>query len=268
MFKVACVIPTYGAFDYAADACRSFLEFTPGATCFHLDDASPNWPMDGLLPGELQGIGGRAGRFLSKHFSDNCGLTAVWNYGLQMAFDDVIEHDYVVVTNSDVVFTPGWFHGVRSALDAGCDLVGPVTNAPGTEEAQHARRFDPEFYQVSDASDYLAFLAERLRRFDHKPREGPINGFCMIARTETWRKHMYDAEHVFKPRNDVNSKGQPNPTPLMTLQEYELQARWRKAGLKIGYVPKSYVFHYRAVSRGDKNRRGDWYRKEKGDGET
>ena len=73
--------------------------------------------------------------------------------------------------------------------------------------------------------------------------------------------HAYDAEHVFKPRNDVNSRGHKNPTPLMTLQEYELQGRWHAAGLRSGVVLSSFVFHYRAVSRGEKKfGKGQTYR--------
>jgi hypothetical protein len=47
----------------------------------------------------------------------------------------------------------------------------------------------------------------------------------------------------------------------MTLSEYELQGRWRKDNLHIGFCPGSFVFHYRAVTRGDRYKRGKWYRK-------
>ena len=49
----------------------------------------------------------------------------------------------------------------------------------------------------------------------------------------------------------------------MTLQEYELQGRWHAAGLRSGVVLSSFVFHYRAVSRGEKKfGKGQTYRPE------
>jgi hypothetical protein len=43
--------------------------------------------------------------------------------------------------------------------------------------------------------------------------EHPINGFCMLAKTQTWWANAYDAEanQVFCPRNDFNSKSERNP---------------------------------------------------------
>jgi hypothetical protein len=47
----------------------------------------------------------------------------------------------------------------------------------------------------------------------------------------------------------------------MTLNEYELQRRWKETGLKVRRrCLGSYVFHYRAVSRGDAHKKGDWVR--------
>ncbi len=264
--RLLIVIPTYGHFDYAARAARSALEHT---LCVEphivfVDDASPEWLQDNPeLPRPLLDVAKEhPGRVSCLHFAVNGGLTSAWNSGLCIAHCD--KYEYACVTNSDVLFTLGWDSALIGALERGADLVGPVTNAPGTEKAQHVCRWFgiPSVSQVvTDDEAVLCRQAGLLWEVNGgKFVEGPINGFCMLAKTSTWWGHKFGDNLVFKPRNDFNSRGQKNPTPLMTLQEYELQGRWRAAGLKIGFCPGSLVFHYRSVSRGERHKSPGWYR--------
>jgi hypothetical protein len=101
---------------------------------------------------------------------------------------------------------------------------------------------------------------ELLAKHSTKVKDMTLNGFCMMAKTSTWANNMYTTDQPFRDSNPFNSKGQPNPTPAMTLQEYELQARWHKLGLKSGVALSSYVFHYRSVTRGPRYNKGDWTR--------
>ena len=82
-----------------------------------------------------------------------------------------------------------------------------------------------------------------------------------MATMNAWRKGKFDAQNYYRPVNTHTSKGKKNPTPLMTLNEDELQSRWTAKGMKSAIALSTFIFHYRAVSRGDKYKMGKWYRK-------
>jgi hypothetical protein len=167
--------------------------------------------------------------------------------------------DYCCVTNSDVLFSPGWDIEVVKALEK-FHLVGPVTNAPGTEEEQYVGKYSVLYTRPANPDAIGTIQTELIREQAGRFKASDLNGFCLIAKTATWWSQPFDPTHVFKSRNEHNSRGEPNPTPTMTLQEYELQRRWKARGLKTGIALGSYVFHYRSVSRGDKHKKGDWTR--------
>ncbi len=272
---ILIVIPTYGQFDYAAQAARSALENTKtvDATVLVIDDASPerlardihhsDTPYGQYLHSlrELPFLYGKD-RVVQMQYDVNGGLTRSWNAGLVHARAGGF--DCCCVTNSDVVFAPRWDTDVFFALNSNkYQLVGPITNAPGTNIEQYVGRYSNNYNcKKGDDPDHICdvqseLYAAQALRF----KETTLNGFCMVALTKTWWDHAYSSTDVFCPRNDFNSRGQPNPTPLMTLNEYELQRRWHAAGLKSAACLGSYVFHYRAVTRGKKHLSGDWTRK-------
>lgn len=273
--SILIVVPTYGHFQYAARAVESALRWTTTLKPYVavVDDASPE-RLDRLIHHpdhdhygafqiQMRYLREEYGedRVTQHHFEENGGLTRSWNYGLAWAKER--GHDFCCVTNSDVLFTPSWDDRIFQALNSDqCQLAGPVTNAPGTNDEQYVRRYaviyDP---RKKDDQGHIRDVASEL--WHHQARRikvTTLNGFCLTAFTKTWWENAYDKTHVFRPRNDFNSKGEPNPTPLMTLNEYELQRRWHDRGLKSAACLGSYVYHYRAVSRGDKHKRGDWAR--------
>lgn len=219
-----------------------------------VDDASPEWSerWADQLRAELGVVVIR--------FDEHGGLTRSWNEGLRAARE--LGAVYAVATNSDVVFARGWDVPIVAALDErGMALVGPVTNAPGTEDAQDVSKHYIRPYTVDDDQSHIDMVGRRLTEdFGSEVRQSTVNGFCMMARTETWWANSFDDVHVFKPRNDYNSRGQVNADPFNTLQEYELQARWHARGLKTGFCPGSFVWHYRSITRGDRFKTPGWYR--------
>jgi glycosyltransferase involved in cell wall biosynthesis len=267
------VIPTFGAWNYVIKAVRSAFDAseTPLANlhvCI-VDDASPTWNQ-WFEVADKHLDASKAKHLETLHFTANGGLIRGQNAGLQWARKNGF--DYCCIANSDVIFGAGWDKVLAEANNL-YDLLGPVTNAPGSEEPQQVSNY----LQSPQARAALKFL-ESKSAFSDKPMEinqiarylrdihrsaveqGPVNGFCLWAKTATWWDNAYDKRHVFCPSNDFNSKGQSNPTPLMTLSEYELQHRWRHRNLKTGYCPGAYVFHYRSVSRGEMYRGRNWYR--------
>lgn len=270
--SILIVIPTYGHFEYAAKAALSALTNTKTLRplVVLIDDASPEWdqrnyPAPGgtstIIPGpaEYDGLSRFHGSVFYSRFGENGGLTRSWNRGLADARH--LNADYCCVTNSDVVFPERWEENIHYGLNIrGYSLVGPVTNAPGTNADQYVQRYSTLYVPKRGEADVQLVQDELIKAQCLRYKETTLNGFCLVAKTATWWENAYDADHVFRPRNDFNSKGEPNPTPLMTLNEYELQRRWHDKGLKSAACLGSYVYHYRAVSRGDKHKRGDWAR--------
>lgn len=262
--QLGIVIPTYGAFAYAAKAVRSALmcDFPGEVHVCVVDDASPDWGTgyanhlrQFLCDDETKN------RYHDAHYQFNGGLTRSWNHGLTFFRD--LDCDYICVTNSDVIFPFNWFHAIARGLEKYA-LVGPLTNAPGTEEGQFVRLYAHSYRRSDSLRDIEAVQAELIGHHSEDYKRMTLNGFCLVAKTSTWWDNAFDSEHVFCPRNDLNSKGKRNPTPLMTLNEYELQRRWRARGLQSAVALGSYVFHYRAVTRGEKHQQGDWVRAQDG----
>lgn len=256
---LAVIIPSYGHFNYVRKAVVSALENTRAteATVLLIDDASPGG--DDELKRIYYDFARHRSRLILHRFSENGGLTRSWNLGLKMAKDKGFH--YACCANSDLIFPLGWDISLNAVLEEGkYSLAGPITNAPGSEKTQDVNNYC-KHYVLTDEEQYLDSLSLSLHHqyIDHAV-PATLNGFCMMAKVDTWWDYAYEAAHVFCPRNDFNSRGQRNPTPLMTLNEYELQRRWHDLGLKSALVPGSFVWHYRSVSRGDRHKSPGWYR--------
>lgn len=261
--EIAFILPLYNKFAYGRRAALSFFKYTerPGVV-IAVDDASPhfgqqNWDSwyDGLSEAECtkRGIERQViprDRTVFKHFDTNKGLTRGWNWGLQQAKE--LGCKYTIAGNSDILFTPGWEHGLIHQVEHGYALVGPVTNAPGVTNKgrQRVDHFYPG-YNLDATPGYLKTVADYLRKTYSKDvvHGGvPVNGFFMLAKTDRWWQGAFDKDHVFDPKN------------AMVKNEDELQRRWHKRKWLTGFVPSSFVFHYRAVSRGDKFKVRGWHR--------
>jgi GT2 family glycosyltransferase len=185
-------------------------------------------------------------RVLCYHYTKNSGLTRSWNMGLRLGWKNTDwASDIIVCGNSDIVFTPNWSDGLIEGLQT-CALVGPTTNASGRVTQQNIRQF-MRGYKLTDNPGYLASLVEALhKRHGHKVKHTwRVNGFFMMAKAATWWAGAYDKDHVFNPKERMDNSA------------YELQARWRRKGWRIGIVPRSFIFHYRSVSRGQRGLHGE-----------
>lgn len=260
--RIGYICPTYqeeSLHDYTLRALESFFKYTADGVALVVDDASPGWS------DKIEADIGRVPRFPGQdvhihRYAEWGGLTRSWNQGMRMARE--LNLDYVIAGNNDVLFTRFWYEGLLHALEHGYKLVGPISNAPGITALGHAEvdRYVAN-YQTTDDPAYINEVADALRaQYAGKVIPAKVNGFFQLAKTAVWWQGRYDDEHVYKPRNDFNSHGKPNPTPLMTLNEDELQGRWNQKGWQTAVVPSSFIFHYRAVARGNAYRRGKWHR--------
>lgn len=268
-FQIGVIVPSYGHYDYVERCVRSAFENSPPDThVLMVEDAHPDYERDWskhfhhfLTDTDDAGNLVTRDRFHETRYSKNGGLIRSLNHGMEFFRD--MGARYVVLGNSDLVFAPNWYKPLVWALENEWDVVGPVTNAPGTETAQWVGGFllQPDAYRPSDDPAQLKKTANELWECNgNTVRQGRLNGFMMMGRTARLWEGRYDETHVFCPCNEWTSKHGRNPTPLMTLHEYESQARWEKLGWKIGFCPASYVLHYRSVTRGEQYKRGQWLR--------
>ena len=263
MLRIGYICPVYNAKElqrYTETALRSFFETTSNGVAIVVDDASAGWTsayqkqLEGMVTNSQQEV-------VCYHFDVWGGLTRSWNYGLNLAKKLNLSH--AIASNNDIVFTEDYYNGLLNGLAAGFSLVGPLSNAPGVTSPTGAQKIEKYVhdYQVTDDKEYLTQLARRLS----KERAGKlvatnINGFFQFSSVANWFKGAYDSAHVYRPVNKTNSRGIRNPTPLITGNEDELQRRWHKNKMLSAAVCDSFIFHYRAVSRGDKHKKGNWYR--------
>lgn len=260
---IGFVCPTYNAAElseYTEIAIRSFLRTTPNGVVIVVDDASKSWST--AYAAKLQKLKlNNNQKIVTHHFDVWGGLTRSWNYGLNLAKDLGLSH--AIAGNNDVVFTAGWEICLLKALAAGFAMAGPLSNAPGVTAKGHqeiGNYFDN--YALTDEPEYLDRVAATVRlKYSSKLIASPVNGFFQFASVSNWIAGSFDPNNVYRPFNGKTSKGVKNPTPLMTLNEDELQHRWAKKGMRSAIACGSFIFHYRAVSRGDKYKRGRWFRK-------
>jgi GT2 family glycosyltransferase len=222
------ILPTYGHFAYARRCLESFVNHTPQDMYYVLviDDGSPDWFEQRTQDWPFLPVS-------YIHYTHNLGLTRSWNHGLSLARR--LGFEYTLCGNSDLLFTDGWYEPMKDALET-FDLVGPVTNAPGHASWQNVNHvYD---FQLSDDPQYLNKVALSLRGYKQPAVSCRfVNGFCLMAKTKTWWANAFDRDFVFDPKC------------RLTGNEDELQKRWNRRGCKIGFVPRSFVFHYRSVSR-------------------
>lgn len=247
--KMALVLPTYNDLEYAAKAAKSFRENTKyDTTIIAINDAWSGITDEGFKEWAVANCIDHAYRF-----AENGGLTRSWNYGLSLARS--LGCQYTVIGNADTIFSPGWDTAIRAALET-YHLVGPVSNAPGWgSQSQNVVKYLPD-YKLTDDLGSIAATAKALegqqsvdlsKRAVGGSKDGQtvavlpeiLNGFTMVAKTDTWWSGAYNKDFVF------------NPLHKMTENELELQLRWALADRTSAVVPASFVFHYRSISRGE-----------------
>jgi len=237
------ICPTYGQYEYARAAVESFFQNTHGGVTVVVDDGHPKFHQ----------FWDSHWNVVAHHFNERSGLTRSWNHGLTMARE--IRAEYTICGNSDILFTPGWHIGPVALLaDDSVGLVGPLTNGPGlTNELQNIWDHVPD-YVPSDEPVCLAEAAQWLRK-RYQPAScfaaSRVNGFFMIGRTTRWWQGRYDNTHVFNPDRRY----------ALTENENELQDRFRSRGWHSLVSLRSYIFHYRAVTRGEQHKHGMWLRR-------
>ena len=252
--KIAYICPVYDALNlnaYTIRALESFFATTKDGIAIVVDDGSADWAKAVPALEQIKMVSGQ--QLIMHHYPEWGGLTRSWNKGLEIA--EQLQVDYACPSNNDVLFTPGWYTGLVHALSHGYSLVGPLSNAPGHTSPVKASitTYVPD-YVLTDSPEYLVSLAARLQANAGKIVQTRVNGFFQMAKMQDFISGKFDEEHFYRPINDYSSTKIKNKTPLMTLNEDELQRRWAKLKRKFAVSLSSFIFHYRAVSRGKEHK--------------
>ncbi len=175
--------------------------------------------------------------FLTKE--EPVGLTNSWN----MAYQYFKKHKYnnCILSNDDVRFPAGFSEGIFKALKE-FDLVGQLSNNPGTGVCQDIRRFVNIEPNEKNFNKIQETISERYRKAPNRPSNF-VNGFC-FAFSSSIAKYAYNEELLF------------NPTNVNTLNEYDLVRRINRLRGKIAICKTSYVFHWKAKTTEKLNK--DW----------
>lgn len=261
--KIGFVCPTHKALElhsYTAKSLITFLKTTPNGVAVVVDDGSDGF--SGEYTRKLKTISPDPSRIVVEGFRKPLGLTRSWNRGLEICADQQL--DYAIAGNNDVVFTPRWYEGLVQLASIAFAMVGPLSNAPGVTAKGHQEvsKYVSNYTLTDDPVVLDDYAADLLNRYKGQYTISKVNGFFQFASMQSWIKGKYDSKHFYRPANFFTSTGAKNPTPYTTLNEDELQARWEKLGMKSAICLSSFIFHYRAVTRGDKYKKGQWYRQD------
>lgn len=259
--RIGFVCPTHKALElhsYTAKSLLTFFKTTPNGFAVVVDDGSKGFNSEYVR--SLKSLAPSAEQIVVEHFKDPLGLTRSWNKGLEICADKQV--DYAIAGNNDVIFPVRWYEGLVQLSELAFALVGPLSNAPGitAKGAQEIAKFIPDYVLTDDPAIIDSYSLDLLNRFKGHYHVSKVNGFFQFAAMKSWIAGKFDDNHFYRPANFFTSTGVKNPTPYTTLNEDELQARWEKKGMKSVVCLSSFIFHYRAVTRGDKYKRGQWFR--------
>lgn len=263
MPKIGFICPVYNATafaNYTQKALKSFFDTTPDGVAIVVNDGSAGWSdvyEQSLL--KLADSYPIVSLYILK-FHIAGGLTRSWNAGLAKAAE--LNLDYAIAGNNDIIFSDGWHEGMTHALANGYSLVGPTSNAPGVtaKGKQNIELYAPNYQLTDDLIEVNKVAAQLQQLHFNEVIERSVNGFFLMATVESWKNGKFDEHHFFRPKNKYTSKEKVISEPTMVGNEDELQGRWAKKGMKSGIVLSTFIFHYRSVSRGDKYKKGKWYR--------
>jgi len=155
---------------------------------------------------------------------DSPGVVARWNDAWRDA--KKAGHDYLILSNNDVIFTPGWWQSLVKAFDSeDCGISGPMTNQPGHQEHQRIPINRPTAF-LSHARDRSPTGNGGMVSF--------VNGFCFCIKMD--RAVQFDDDHLFDP-SKLNYEG-----------EDEYQERMRACGRVAYIMDDALVYHFKDVS--------------------
>ncbi|MCR9200680.1 MAG: glycosyltransferase [Planctomycetaceae bacterium] len=236
--EITLVIPTYNALDYALLTIETALQSTSKARVLVVDDASPDW--DTSFEAALFELGPRVD---FHRFPTNGGLTRSWNFGVAKGIQDGAR--YIAAGNADLRFPMGWWEPMKAVLEHSGGLVGPLTNAPGCEAHQDIRKWQRGYNEGHQQAD-VDETQRRLNRWRLRNSiQRRLSGFFVAGSAESFDRSRFSAEFVYDPSN------------LMIGNEYQLQSLAEERGIRSYVALKSFVYHFRSVSRGLNDREGD-----------
>lgn len=156
------------------------------------------------------------------------GLTDSWNRAYR--FFEESNYENCIISNDDVLFPSGFSVGLMAGLRM-FDLVGPVTNEPGSGVYQTVRGFIDFTANLGNINRVQVVLSLNYgsEPFFSFPF---VNGFC-FAFSRGIKRFKFDKDNLF------------NPAIINLGNEDEFINRINQRQGKIAICRASYVFHYK-----------------------
>lgn len=149
---------------------------------------------------------------------------------LNKGYEFFREHGYkrCIQSNDDVLFPKGFSKGLLGGLEK-FDLVGPLSNQPGTGHHQRIEKFINIKPTVEDIDQVQKAISKKYTRDPFLPCSS-VNGFC-LAFSYAIERFAYSDKCLFpSERKNVGN-------------EYRLQRRMREMGGRVAICRASYVYH-------------------------
>lgn len=231
--SVAVIVPVFNAPEEAAACLAALFENGGYDELIVVDDGSDAETAE-LLDREAKR---RPFRLIRN--PRNLGYTRSVNVGLRAA----LNHDVVVILNSDTVTTLGWVGRIRDAFarNPKVGIAGPLSNAASYQSIPEVKGEDGNFVtnlvpEGLTPDDIALAIGRRTANY---PRVPVINGFCFALRTEVIRKiGLFDEEKF----------------PVGYGEENDLCLRAAAAGWELAVVDDAYVYHSKSASFGAERR--------------
>lgn len=194
MSRATIVVTQRERFGMTRESLENLIEHTPDTPIVYVDGKSPShtaaYLRERAAEGQITLL--REERFLTPNQARNIGAS-------------VVDTDYIVFVDNDVLFTPGWLDRLIDCADeTGADVVAPLTcqGLPAHTEIHHA---GGDYAEGGDMEGFFEGDPEKARQFnevmhghgqkvedwkDHLQRQetGMSEFHCALARRATFEK--------------------------------------------------------------------------------
>jgi glycosyltransferase involved in cell wall biosynthesis len=167
MPKLSIIVITHNRYSYTKQTLDSLFATVPEGTVFYVQD---NNSEDEQLKNYLTGFAINPNNNIFVNF---CSSNLGWGAAVNQVLRFVIDSDYVLISNNDVIYHPGWFEKSVALIEK-----YPQIGIFGVwKHTSHAVKEDKGDIVIKDDMPGVAWLfkRERLKELGPFPEKGPCS---------------------------------------------------------------------------------------------